>query len=792
MKKKQKDTYIRLIFGVIITYSCCFTDQLLCRKFTLPFFERYAQQVPEIPPCDDLNWINPNYSSFQKSLTSNKVTRFLQKLHIWPQLEITPEIFKEILTKVKDKRKSIKLDEKVITTLTCLPESHFFIWGNLQGAYHSLVRDLRYLVSQGIIDESLILQNKNHYFIFNGDAIGRSAYSLETLTVILALMNQNPDKVFYTKGMQEKDKYWHNFGLKRQLQIRAYYLSDDPIPLANDVDGFFNTLPDIIYLTTPENSKKAILLYFSGIQSLTDTFINPAYIPKDAPLGVERYNPQPDGAGVDSDIQIAAIIRSENWIKENRTLSGLGLLDQSYGITNWAINSAPTELNRVYYDFFNDAFVELALAPNIDHSTLTLYNRSVETTDPFEKQIPVNIVTGRPTTMNPSIPTGDDILLGSTVSLTQGIPIVGERIKQGISLAVNAQNRKGGINGRHIRLDIRDDAYMPSLAKQNIISFMKKNTRMIIAPLGDGTLAAYKEYVENKDIIVLFPVAGGPQFRNQKYKGIAHIAASYADGVTEMVNHVIDEHATTHFAFFYQNDDYGIGPVTAAHNALKARGITKWINIPYTRGQINFSKEAELLKQAQVGAIGFFSTSHATQEFIRQVQLESINNKALFGAFLLGDASFKNFVSTHGLSIMLGSRVPNPYISTFPVIQEYRDVFKKHYYPYSVFSLEAYIATRLTITLLNSLKGEITKDSLMDAIEALKDFEFGGFTYTFDPQSRSVARRIWLTTDDKHPWMERQILKSQDILTQESLTQFSKSGQEATTINNPISADNTK
>src|SRR5262249_55450186 len=44
---------------------------------------------------------------------------------------------------------------------------------------------------------------------------------------------------------------------------------------------------------------------------------------------------------------------------------------------------------------------------------------------------------------------------------------LGLELKRGIQLAVDAQNAAGGIRGRRLELDFKDDQYTPDLAEQN-------------------------------------------------------------------------------------------------------------------------------------------------------------------------------------------------------------------------------------------------------------------------------------------------------------------------------------
>jgi branched-chain amino acid transport system substrate-binding protein len=724
-------------------------------NFEVPLhdLEKYAATIPEFPDLKDPDWIDPDYSEFHNKIAPSLVKRMLQKTHILSTPIWTPELFAALIDTVTEYRTTMEFDKKTTAVISAAQDSKIFVWGDVHAAFHSLMRDLIWLETQKIIDSNLKILDQNTFFVFHGDAISRGVYSMETLTVILLLMHHNPHNVFYVTGKHESMGYWQNFGLKRELRARAYHIDRTWLPLANQINTFFKTLVIELYINMIEDPQHCILFKFNGldlpyrrqpsIQQKPGVFYSEPF---------EKYQYKTDGCFI-----IDVLLKTEDWIQEHRTRDGLGLFDQSYGATTWAVLSSPISMNIQYYDFKYDAFTTIKIGKTIRTSTIATNIRSIQATNTnFETKIACNIVTGRAITSAQPDPVGDDIVIGSTMSLIQGIPVMGERVKRGASLAINKANRDGGIHGRHIKFDVRNDNYIPHFARQNINEFItSKITDIILAPIGSPTLDAYTDFITDNKIAVLFPITGGVQFSNPKLASLVNLTSMYSDEIKLLIDYIIKQHATRKFAFFYQQDEYEEGGMSVVREILPKYGIKEWLELPYTRGSINFEDQIRLLKEKQVDALGFLSTSYAAEEFIRQIDLERLNNRTLFGLSFLGDESFRGFVDDKGLKVLLSARVPNPHISTLPVIKEYREMMEGYSYLTDTASLEGYIAAKLTITIMKQMEGEITKDTLIKYIDTIKDLNFDGFKLTFDPKIRSFNNHVWLETGRNTAWLER-------------------------------------
>jgi len=722
--------------------------------------QEYATTHEENPPSDDKDWLDPNYDTFHQSLRPGFFKCFSQFIGLKKKPPWTPYDFEVLLRAVLEQREKQKLSGRLVVHIRLSKPAKFFVWGDLHGAFHSLVRALEWLHKESIITSDLEIINPNHYFIFNGDAINRSPYSLEALSVLLLLLKRNERQVFYIRGKHEDSDYWHNFGLKRELRMRISNFSGREIPLGSLVSKFFDTLPLALYIGTTKDPRDVIRVSHYG----RDRFeVNEEYFGDlwndGTKVGVRYYDVCNRKKSKQS-VTVQSIIKTEDWMRESRTIlgepkgiPGLGLLDQERGTMAWAILSAPIMPYQIYYDFFYDVFGVVDVTVPIMNSTITLYNQNLKKKDGFKKNKSFNLMTGISIDLKYDIVT--DFTIGSTLSLVSGVPSMGRRVKRGIFAGVRETNQTSDY---HVKMIIYNDDYAPHIARKNIIRLIEKDkVGIILCPTGSPTLNAYLDYVKEDKILVLFPVTGSNLFRKKDLAGLVNFRATYSDEVRALIDYVITEHSVRRFAFFYQDDAYGIGALNTAHEELKRRGITKWTDVSYLRGSSDFKKQAAVIKLAQPDAIGFFSTALPTEELIRQIGVEFLANKVLFGISFLDEEPMRQFIKRRGIKIYWGAVVPNPKTSQLEIVKEYRQAMDRNNYAYDIFSLESYIGTSILVEMFKKVEGPITCEKIKQQLELLSNYQFKGLTLNFNPENRSLFDSVWIETSDDEEWIEKKV-----------------------------------
>ena len=154
----------------------------------------YAAQLPEFPVSDSDDLETPDFTSFYRSLQPSWWQRLIDTLGLaretyWNPTSVLP-LLKKVQTQYAQKKDGLEQQ------ITINPDTHLIVIGGVHGAFHSLVRIVSDLKRKGHITNNLMLR-PDTYLIFIGDAIDYAAYSLETIGLILTLMQRNPEQVIY-------------------------------------------------------------------------------------------------------------------------------------------------------------------------------------------------------------------------------------------------------------------------------------------------------------------------------------------------------------------------------------------------------------------------------------------------------------------------------------------------------------------------------------------------------------------------------------------------------------------
>lgn len=727
-----------------------FITSQLSALSTLAELQKQADRITEFPQNDSDNWTNPNYDSLYSSLAPSYFSQWYGR-----QTPIVSEFI--LLLNTMNKARAKQSDEYV-QHIVVEPHARFVIFSDISGGFHSLVRALSFLHQEKYLNTDLTITKPNIYIVFNGNSISRGPYSIETLTTIMRLMQKNPKQVFYLKGEQEQYENWSNFNTRKELKYRISHHKKITIPFEKELNTFFQTLPRALYISLPQNELNVIRISPShrNAVEIDETIVGNALANQQTGRIALKHTTTSHKSKIIP--QVISIIESENWMKKHTAKEGLAYIGQDRGAAAWTVFSAPIEAYKKLLGFTFDAFALLVIADQLTASTITLYNRNNTKNQPFSAKKTYHVQSSLIIEKDGVATPTNYITVGSSMALVQGVPIMGQRTQRGMAARIAEENKKGGVHTQRIRSVIYNDNYTPSMTRKNINRLLKlDNTSIILLPVGSPTLASYLDYIRKGDVTVFFPITGGPQFRDPALKNIIHFRGTYADEVHALIDYMVKERAAKKFAFFYQDDAYGQGPLQAAHEELKKNGITSWTDVPYQRNSVNYQEQAAKIKAAQPDAIGLFSTAQATKELIRQIGIDFLTNRQLFGISFLAEASFRRFIDKHGVKVLFGAVVPNPKTSDLEIVKEYRAAMDANNYPYDVFSLEAYIATSILIDAMKHITPPITKEKILKKLEQLDNYKFKGLTLTFHPDRRDLAEYIWLESGPDQEWDQKKI-----------------------------------
>lgn len=405
MKQYQPHRSILKIIIYISIFPCLLFFLLLLMPLpsykdgfrTLEEIDAYAKTIPENFKIDTDNTIKPDFSNYYntlrptwKSNLKDKIFWLLTLIKLVKPPVWSVSFFKEQLLSTAKQREAREFIGDFVCKLLPTAQSKIIIFGNVQGAFHSLTRCLQKIRELGIISDNLKITSPDNLIIFTGDVINRSPYTMETLSLVIKLIYLNPDNIIYLRGNHESGNYWQEHTLKTELQIRAANLSHGIIiPLVDDVNRFFNTLPLACYISMLSDAGNEFIRISDsgrGQNELLNEHSYSKFLTSKVLQRISSFNlkDKTDQAAGDIDIDIKVIFKGEKKREVYQPHEGLRLLAPDLDSTAWTILSCPTPVYQKAIKFMHDAFALLAPAKNIDEWKITLYNRNVQTQESFK------------------------------------------------------------------------------------------------------------------------------------------------------------------------------------------------------------------------------------------------------------------------------------------------------------------------------------------------------------------------------------------------------------------------
>lgn len=314
----------------------------------------------------------------------------------------SPSYFKYLLEKRIKEREAKGLSAKYEYVHRIVPteKTRLIIWGDMYGAYHSMVRSLQKLVELDVIDDNFKLKSPDDYLAFMGDVAIRSPFIMELLTLIMKLEERNPDRVIYISGNNERQGSWYPYGLRQEIEFKAPGQTSKAKPLYKTVEQYFETLPLAIYASIPPHTTNEFVrlshfamevpskeTYREFVEILNDAYYSTQLL-KDRKVGVNNVVKISKKRGIPDKEQVSvrAIIKSYRKTREYQKNEGLRYLVPDKNAVAWTPLSCPTVFVHHVLDFWNDAFVILQAAPKLEDWAITLYTRDIRTKEDFRSE----------------------------------------------------------------------------------------------------------------------------------------------------------------------------------------------------------------------------------------------------------------------------------------------------------------------------------------------------------------------------------------------------------------------
>ncbi len=342
----------------------------------------------------------------------------------------------------------------------------------------------------------------------------------------------------------------------------------------------------------------------------------------------------------------------------------------------------------------------------------------------------------------------EPIVLGESCALSGPAENLGLQMRSGLLAAFSKINDEGGINGRDIILDSKDDGYEPDRAIRNTRDLIeKKNVFMIIGEVGTPTSKAVVPLIEKWKIPFFAPLTGAQFLRVPFRKYVINVRASYFQEMERLASYLIKVRKVKRIACFYQNDSYGFAGLEGIEIALEKRGMRLVSKGSYERNTVAVMGGLRDINRAEPEAVVLVGTYSACAEFIKLSKTKIKRHQIFCSISFVGTESLAKVLGDYGRDVIVSQVVPYPEDREIPIVREYTDAMDKYQHdnPISFVSLEGYIAGKLFGQIAHTVPGELTREKFTATMEKIGVFDLGGLVLQYGPLDHQGMDTIYLT-----------------------------------------------
>ena len=344
--------------------------------------------------------------------------------------------------------------------------------------------------------------------------------------------------------------------------------------------------------------------------------------------------------------------------------------------------------------------------------------------------------------------TDSEIRIGQFAAQTGPAAELGKRMQLGIQAHFKAVNAAGGINGRKLSLVSRDDGYEPEKAALAAKALIEEDKVFaLIGSVGTPTTLAAVPAINAAGIPLIGPFTGAQALREPFNRNIFHVRASYFDETERIVQH-LSTVGIKKIAVFYQNDSYGKAGLEGVTRALAKRNLQPAASVTVERNSVDVAAAlAEILKTSPEAVIQI-SAYKSCAALIKQSRAKSYGGQFFNVSFVGSKALADELGDAGSAGVSISQVVPFPYIPSSVVVREYQQrMLEAGQKDFDFSSIEGFLAAKVLTEGLRRAGGKsLSRESLVTALQSLRDYDMGGFNVSYSARNHEGSRYTDLTT----------------------------------------------
>jgi len=343
--------------------------------------------------------------------------------------------------------------------------------------------------------------------------------------------------------------------------------------------------------------------------------------------------------------------------------------------------------------------------------------------------------------------TPTEVTFGMHTDLSGVAATYGVSSSNGVKMRFEEVNEAGGIAGRKLKVIVEDQGYQVPKAVQACNKLINRDKVFaFVAPLGTPmNNACFKDQFA-AGVPNLFPLSAARSmyepFERLKFYG----AASYVDQIRAGIQYFVKNKGVKRVCVMYQDTDFGKEILEGAELQTKKLGIEIVEKTAHKPTDSDFTAPITKLREAKCDLIAMGTI---VKDSI--VPYTTARKAGWNDVIFLGSAAVYDLVvgKAPGMDGFYGMGLTEmPYAdSEHPKVKAFVEAYKKKWnIDPNIGAVYGYVAADLTVQGLINAGKDLTTDSFVKGLEAIKDYHdiFNGPPVSFGPNIRQGANSSFL------------------------------------------------
>jgi branched-chain amino acid transport system substrate-binding protein len=337
----------------------------------------------------------------------------------------------------------------------------------------------------------------------------------------------------------------------------------------------------------------------------------------------------------------------------------------------------------------------------------------------------------------------NEIRIGQSAHLTGPLGPTFLPVVKGQQMAIDEVNRKGGIQGRPVRLITLDDAYDAKKCVENVNTLIDKEKVVALFGLASApNVGAVLPILLEKKVPLIGVYTGLPALRVRQHPYFFTTMASYRDEIAQMIRNLVTLQKPN-IGLVYQNAPFGQMMKPVVEEVAKELGATLVAMTPLEANGSDAVACAQSLAAAKPQAVIFMAFGPSMIPFVKAVR--AYVGVPIYAVSIANSPALLKAMGDDARGLAFTQLAPYPFRQTTALTRELAAEASRAGIEVGYDHMFGYLNMRILLEVTRRAGKQITPATMVKAVEGMNKYDPGGYPVSFGPNKHHGSNFVEIT-----------------------------------------------